>query len=80
MKLANAGCMEIPFYELKWNGKNCHFGVLSMFIDTRMRATIVFEQENGVDQLWKTWKIETHNFQSDDAPFDPRNDEGIGVS
>lgn len=54
-------------HEMKWHGKDCHFGVVSMCIGSGMGAAAVFECGSVVDTLNNASPIAANNFLSKDA-------------
>ncbi|XP_042478526.1 3-ketoacyl-CoA thiolase 2, peroxisomal-like [Macadamia integrifolia] len=62
-----ARCVGTLLHEMKRQGKDCRFGVVSMCIGTGMGAAAVFERGDGVDGLSNVRKVLTQNFLSRDA-------------
>ncbi|KAF9604359.1 hypothetical protein IFM89_006366 [Coptis chinensis] len=66
--VTGARCVTTLLHEMKRQGKDYRFGVISMCIGTGMGAAAVLERGDCVDDLCNAWKIETNNFLSKDAP------------
>ncbi|CAH2080432.1 unnamed protein product [Thlaspi arvense] len=62
-----ARCVATLLHEMKRQGKDCRFGIVSMCIGTGMGAAAVFERGDCVDELSSARKIETNNLLSKDA-------------
>ncbi|ERN15875.1 3-ketoacyl-CoA thiolase 2, peroxisomal [Amborella trichopoda] len=62
-----ARCVATLLHEMKRQGKDCRFGVISMCIGTGMGAAAVFERGDGVDPLNNARKIGASNLLSKDA-------------